>query len=106
MSAKNSLPQQDPKNQDLLTEEMARATYRPSATHSEFTASSRYDFNIQLCFDPQDNPAYQLTITRKTDNVVLHQCFYYSTEDVDDAASAWKVQLGMGSISTEMWGHS
>jgi hypothetical protein len=101
--ATNNNTATQPQNQSL-NEDLTRATYRPTANHSEFTASSRYDFDIQLCFDPQENPAYQLIISRRADGSVVHQAFYYSTEDVDDAASAWKVQLGVASMDRSMWG--
>ena len=87
-----------------LDAELLRARYDSKAARENVGVSSKYDFDIQLCFDNQDNPAYQLTITRKSDSATIHQCYYYSTEDVDDAASSWKVQLGLGAINTAMWG--
>jgi len=98
-----SLPQQYPQDQSLTEQDIARAQYDRKSHRSDYTKSSRYNFTIQLDMDDDFNPFYQVTIARKSGELI-HEIRAFSTADAEAIVSSWWYQLECAETDTAMWG--
>lgn len=83
--------------------EIARAQYNRRDHRFDFQLSTRFDFDIKLTLDDKDDPAYQVTVTRKADgSQVAPSQFAHSLEDAHGLASEWWAQLSVADIPLDM----
>ena len=86
-----------------IASELTRAQYNRAQHQTDYTKSTRYDFDIRLDMAADFTPFYQVTISRKGGEII-HQQMAFSTVDAEAIVSSWWSQLEARETSVEMWG--
>jgi len=85
-------------------ETIAKETFDRRTANAQPILASKYAFETPIVEDGSGSFCHQLTITRMSDSSTVHQAYYYSVADLDDAISDWRVALGISHMSTAMMG--
>lgn len=83
--------------------ELARAQYSRTEHQADYAKSTRYSFDIQLDMADDFTPFYQVTISRKSGEII-HEQKAFSTVDAEAIVSSWWAQLEAHETDTNMWG--
>ncbi|MBN1430478.1 MAG: hypothetical protein JXB07_19060 [Anaerolineae bacterium] len=82
--------------------EINRAQYNSRDHRFDFDLSPRYRFEIELTLDDRDEPAYEITVSRKENGTLIGKQLAYSLDDAHGLVSEWWAQLSSSSRPLDM----